>query len=154
MNSGADDCEMAIPREISQRRYAVGPRIEEETLACALRCQMDVAGFTAASVPDLRRRTVSSAFARLSRSTGDTLGGHNRSGASFTSYCARAETFWLDYSLLNPEGRPTRRLTRTGTLSRDYIRYGDFTPSIRGSVASLVAGQPTERWLASYPVTT
>jgi hypothetical protein len=66
----------------------------------------------------------------------DTLCGHNRSGASFTSYCVRAETYWLAYGLLTPEGRPGLhtiwRFHNTNprpphfAITSVYRRYGGF----------------------------
>ena len=64
MSSGAEGCEMGTRQAISRRRHAVGPRIGEGLPACALQCQMDGAGCTAASVRVLRRPRDSSAFGR------------------------------------------------------------------------------------------
>jgi hypothetical protein len=102
VSSGEDGCEMGTLRAISRRLHVVGPRTGEGLPVCALRCRMDGAGCTAASVQVPRRSRESSAFGRQSRSTGVIQRRQQQNGASFTSYCARAETFWLGYSPIDP----------------------------------------------------
>jgi len=96
---------MGTPQAISRRLHVVGPRTGEGLPVCALRCRMDGAGCTAASVQVPRRSQESSAFGRQSRSTGVIQRGQQQNGACFASFYAKAGTFWLEFSQLGVRSR-------------------------------------------------
>ena len=105
VSSGEDGCEMGIPRAISPRLYVVGPRTGEGLPVCALRCRMDGAGCTAASVQVPRRSQESTAFGRQLRSTGVIQRGQQQNGAYFASSYAKAKTSWLEFNQLGVTSR-------------------------------------------------
>ena len=105
VSSGEDGCEMGTLRAISRRLHVVGPRTGEGLPVCALRCRMDGAGCTAASVQVPRRSQESSAFGRQSRSTGVIQRGQQQNGACFASFYAKAGTFWLEFNQLSVRSR-------------------------------------------------